>query len=158
MATKKKCSKRPSIKHSAPVVYLLLALAPEEKPRGYVGSTINIARRLVEHAEKPREGRCSWELWNWARDRGTPILVKILDQAEDGDHASLLEGLWTTVILNAGVVLPAVERWRTGRNKSVEFLSGKSNSVLSTIKELSDAEPIIDIISGNSELIIPERR
>lgn len=84
----------------------------------YVGQTVRVLRRFREHQLRPRQGRGSSELFEWAVGHKTDVRVVILDVLKSDDparnaarRASVLEGKWLWLAQAAGIETPKSENW-----------------------------------------------
>jgi hypothetical protein len=148
LLAKKKTHRRTRYLSETHSIYLLFGQNLNESPVGYVGSALDLRMRLVQHLDKGRISRSSWELFEWARKNNDTVLVRILDQVPRawGQAAYFIEGLWTVTLSNLGFSLPGVERWSASRRASRKVLSQATGLIPPPIEEIRRGTPLIDVV------------
>jgi predicted GIY-YIG superfamily endonuclease len=96
-------------------IYGLFVYASDERAC-YIGQAVDYTRRARDHV-RGREGRSSWELFQWAESRELVVQFALLDFVPGARmpalaaEATILEGLWLHRAQAAKYVTPGSERW-----------------------------------------------
>lgn len=94
-------------------IYTLTAQSQDGMRRAcYVGQTVNLRKRFKDHYMRPRPGRSSHALVEWAAFEKVDIRVTVLSWIA-GDQSIRLrfEGYWISLATQAGFETPDVHRW-----------------------------------------------
>ena len=106
-------------------IYALLAHSTKDDQRKacYIGQTANLERRMREHLKPPRPGRGSAALFEWVAVEMAEVRVAILVRTDcDQSQATILEGYWLGLAVEAGFSVPGVHNW--GRLPKPNHLEG----------------------------------
>lgn len=84
----------------------------------------NLRKRFQDHLHRPREGRCSYALLQWAAHEQVDIQAAVLSWTRGTQiSATSYEGYWLQRAQNAGFDAPDVDKW--GRLPRPESLPGQ---------------------------------
>ncbi|NWB99543.1 GIY-YIG nuclease family protein [Pseudomonas gingeri] len=94
-------------------IYALLAHSKDGKRKAcYVGQAADLRKRFRDHLHRPREGRGSFALFQWAAHEQVDIqAVGLTWVAKTQSNATYFEGYWLQRALQAGFEAPDVHNW-----------------------------------------------
>lgn len=94
-------------------IYALTAQSHDGTRRAcYVGQTVNLRKRFKDHYMRPRPGRSSYALVEWAASEGVDIRATVLSWiVGDQSIRSRFEGYWISLASEAGFETPDIHRW-----------------------------------------------
>ena len=94
-------------------IYALVACSSDGTRKAcYVGQTVNLRRRFREHLLRPRPGRGSYGLFQWAALEAVEVHAVVLCWVNgDQSAASRFEGYWLGLAQEAGFEAPDAHNW-----------------------------------------------
>ncbi|WP_177411010.1 MULTISPECIES: GIY-YIG nuclease family protein [unclassified Pseudomonas] len=106
-------------------IYALMAYSDDGTRKAcYIGQTANLRKRLLEHFNRPREGRGSYALFEWAKHEQVEVRAAVLTWiAGSQSNATYFEGYWLGCALKAGFETPDAHNW--GRLPKPQSLPGQ---------------------------------
>lgn len=107
--------KRPRLSKATTGIWIYASVAHSKdgaRKACYVGQAVNLRKRFQDHLHRPREGRCSYALFQWAAHEQVDIQAVVLTWTSGTDSkAHYYEGYWLQRAQNAGLDTPDVHKW-----------------------------------------------